>query len=532
MTLDQSRSSLRWLIVLPLLALLAWIFLPVTLGDFVADDYVFLATGRMVDVPLAAFWQSHFYEPYYFRPMGVLTWWVATRLFGLDYAAHSLINFSLHCINAGLLFWLLRALALRASVVAAGVVLFALGPFALATILWPSNRFDLLAVGFLLAQAILIVRALQGNVFAFPFAMLAALGACWSKESSFAISTMMALVALAASSVSWRLRGVLFVLLGATIGGAFFWRQQVVTDAFAVAGANPWQHVLTGANAWLSSVPRMAELTMGAPLVAWFGGGLLAACVLALVFAGRQLGVSRATLGGAWLIFLAAFIVQTPLAGAFAPMLDDAVFGTVTFARFYYAPWAAAAIVLALVIARGRFADIASVIVVSVTAAAGLGVQPLAEAFAGWTRQEVRPLSVAATRLIDADAVAPCVYVFLGTQEKHPYFRMFSDVTVKARTTHPEVAWRCYVMTESTPWLFAFPAAAAPSELPLRVVADGAGKLKPDSVWSSIRYRYRLPATDLTTLPGAKYFDWRDGRWVDVTDAVRSGARKVAAKDW
>lgn len=529
--LDAVRSPLGWVVLLPLFALLVWIYLPVTLGDFVADDYVFLATGRMVDNPLAAFWQSHFYEPYYFRPIGVLSWWVAARWFGLDYAAHSFINFILHCANAALMFWLLRALALRASVVAAGVVLFALGPFALAAMLWPSNRFDLFAVGFLLAQAIAMVRALQGNVFAFPLAMLAALAACWSKESSFAISTLMALVALAATDASLRLRGTVFVLLGAAIGGAFFWRQYVVADAYAVAGANPLQQVINGATEWLASVPRLAELTMGAPMMSWFGGGMLVACGLALVFAARRHRVSRGRIGGAVAIFLAACVVQTPLAGAFAPMLDGAFFGTVTFARFYYAPWAAAAIVLSLVIARGRFADVSSVIVVAVTAAAGLGARPLAEAFADWTRQEVRPVSVAATRLADADAAAPCVYVLLGTQDKHPYFRMFSDVTVKARTTTPEKTWRCHIMTESTPWLFAFPASVSPSELPLRSVAGVAAKAKPDSVWGGMRYRYRLPAKDLAALPGARYFDWRDGRFVEVTDAVRSGAQKVLLKD-
>ena len=530
--LDQLRSALAWFILLPLFAVLAWIYLPVTRADFVADDYVFLATGRMVDAPMAAFWQSHFFEPYYFRPIGVVSWWVATRLFGLDYAAHSFINFILHCANAALMFWLLRALALRVSVVAAGVVLFALCPLAVATILWPSNRFDLLAVGFLLAQSIAMVLALQGNVFAFPFAMLAALGACWSKESAFAISTMMALVALAATRSSWRLRGALFALLGAVICGAFFWRQHVLTDAFAVASAKPWLQVVGGASALLSSMPRLAELTMGPAMAWWFAGGLFAACGLALVLSGRRAGVSRALIVGALMIFLAAFVVQTPLAGAFAPMLDGGFFGTVTFARFYYAPWAAAAIVLSLVIARCRFADAVSVMIISVTAAAGLGARPLAEAFASWTREEVRPMSVAATRLVDADGVAPCVYVLLGTQQSHPYFRMFSDATIKARTTRPEATWRCHVMTESTPFLFAFPVGVAPLELPLRAIADMIGKAKPDSVWGGIRYRYRLPAKDLATLPGAKYFDWRDGQFVDVTEAVRSGARQVSSKDW
>ena len=126
----------------------AWAYWPVLGADFVADDYVFVATARMVDAPWVALWQSHFYEPYYFRPIGIWSWWVATRWFGLDYPSHSAINLVLHLVNVGLLLVLLRALALRVSAAWAGVSLFAVSPFAMATAFWPSNRFGLLAVGF------------------------------------------------------------------------------------------------------------------------------------------------------------------------------------------------------------------------------------------------------------------------------------------------------------------------------------------------------------------------------------------------
>ena len=530
--LDAARSSLAWFVLLPLVAVLAWIYLPVTRGDFVADDYVFLATARMVNEPLAAFWQSHFYEPYYFRPMGVLSWWVATELFALDYASHSWVNFILHLANAGLLFWLLRALALRASAVAAGVVLFALGPVTLATILWPSNRFDLLAVGFLLAQAIAMVRALQGNVFAFPFAMLAALGACWSKESAYAISTMMCCVALAANSVPWRLRGALFVLLGMTIGGAFFWRHRTVTDAYVIASADPLAQVAEGARAMALAVPKLVELIAGVSMLPWLGWGLLGACLVAMVWTQKGAGESRGLIVGALLVLLAAVVVQTPLAKAFAPMLDGNPFGTVTFARFFYAPWAVVAVVVAVVLGQGRMGGIAALGLVGVMVATGLATRPLSESFAEWTRVEIKSMSVAATQLVDAANDSPCVYVLLGTQEKQPFFRMFSDVTVKARTTLPAKTWRCHVMTESTPWLFAFPLSVAAVELPLRTITNPGGGTKQDSVWSSIRYRYRLPAKDLAALPNAQFFDWRDGRFVDVTAEVRSGSRKVVSKDW
>ena len=94
---------MRWSPWFALFALLAWAWWPVTAGDFVIDDYVFLAVSRMVSHPLTAFWQSHFYEPYYFRPLGVISWWLAQRGFGLDYASHSLINLVLHGLNVALL---------------------------------------------------------------------------------------------------------------------------------------------------------------------------------------------------------------------------------------------------------------------------------------------------------------------------------------------------------------------------------------------------------------------------------------------
>ena len=152
--------SLR-VVLVAVLGLMAWAYWPVTRGDFVIDDYVFIATARMVEAPWAAFWQSHFYEPFYFRPIGVVSWWVAQRAFGLDYLPHALINLALHGINVLLLVVLLRSLAVRGWALLAGAALFALAPFSLGPALWPSNRFDLLATGFLLLLAKLVLVTLE-----------------------------------------------------------------------------------------------------------------------------------------------------------------------------------------------------------------------------------------------------------------------------------------------------------------------------------------------------------------------------------
>lgn len=532
--LAQKRSLLAPSVLLSLFAFLVWFYLPATHGDFVADDYVFIATARMVDTPLVAFWQSHFYEPYYFRPIGVLSWWLATRLFGLDYSAHSLINLCLHTANVGLLWLLLRALALRTSAVIAGVVLFALGPFSLATILWPSNRFDLLAAGFLLLQAIAMLRALHGNRLALPLAMLAALAACWSKELAYPVATVMACLVLAASNVPWRRRLRLFAWLGIAIAGAFFVRHVTVTGAYALASADPISQILAGASTMISSLPQVTRMIISGESSPWFAWGLLGALLAALLWRRNEAKALSRLLGGATLVLLAAFIVQTPLAKNFAIMLDGSAFGTVTFARFYYAPWLTMCVVIALVVAEGRASKIVALMMVGITVAAAWTARPLPEAFARWTREEVRPIAVAATAAVESGVLAnqPCVFVFLGTQSLHPYFRMFSDVTVKARTTMPDMVWRCYVMTESTPWLFAFPSTLSPVDLPLRAVEIANGAAKPDSVWSSIRYRYRLPADDLATLPDARFFDWRGNRFIAATEQVRRGDVKVKSHAW
>lgn len=533
----QPHRLLAWVVLLPLFAILAWFYLPVMRGDFVADDYVFIATSRMVDTPHAAFWQSHFYEPYYFRPIGVLSWWLLTYFFGLNYAAHSLINLFLHMVNAGLLLWLLRALALRASAVVSGVVLFALGPFALATILWPSNRFDLLACGFLLMQAIAVVRSLQGTVLAVPLAALAALAACWSKELAYPVATMMALLALAASGVPWRRRVVLFTLIGLAIGGAFLTRHYVLRHAYAIAGNDPVAQIRSGAATMIAALPQLTELIAGTERATWFGWAVLGALLAALVWRRRDAdGVDRRTSGmmvAALLVLLAAFFVQTPLAKNFALMLDGSSFGTITFARFYYAPWLAACVLAALILGRGQLGGVAAMTIIGVTIAAAMTSRLLPESFASWARSEVQSISVAATKVVEEGGSGSpnCVYVFLGTQAKHPYFRMFSDVTVKARTVIPDKVWRCHVMTESTPFLFAFPSSINPIDLPLRTITDPNGSAKPDSLWSTIRYRYRLPTQDLAALPDARFFDWRDGTFVDVTAEVLGGLRKIKSQD-
>lgn len=524
---------MRWSPWFALFALLAWAWWPVTAGDFVIDDYVFLAVSRMVSHPLTAFWQSHFYEPYYFRPLGVISWWLAQRGFGLDYASHSLINLVLHGLNVALLAGLLGRLGVVGLPRLAAASLFALAPFSLGAALWPSNRFDLLAVAALLALAIQLHRVLtraDGGVRVRSLALLAllTLTGCWSKELAYPVAGALGGVALfsraagAERGVGVRACGVVWL----TVLAAFLWRHALLGDAYAGVVSDPLTAIRLGV---LALARGGSPLAGGAWLTALAGVALLA------LLSRRQGATSVRALLAAVCVFAVALLVQTPLAHLFVSMLDGSPLGAVTFARFYYAPWAALCVALALLLARARWSTVCSIVVLASAGSAASSMHRLAGDFAMWSVREVRPLALAATAAAEQVAAGDpgCAVVLLGTEARSPYFRMFADVTVKARTTLPDAVWRCHVMAESTPWIFVFPEAAGlPAPLPLRQITNPDGGYKLDAVWDGVRFRYRLPPTGVSALPVARFFEWRPTGFVDATVEVRSGARPVVFHDW
>jgi hypothetical protein len=540
------------LALIALIALVAWCFWPVMAGDFVIDDYVFIAQSRMVSSPLAAFGLNHFYEPVYFRPIGVALWWVATRVLELNYAAHSAINLVLHSANVVLVALFVRLLTQRISAALSAAALFALLPFSFAAILWPSNRFDLLAVFFLLCVAIACVRFLrEGKAQWWLVAGVATLAACWSKELAFPVATAIACTTLFARSVTRQRRVILFAIVGGTITCAFLWRHWMLPLPYAVASADVLATLQKGAAAWwFSAAKLLMSATSADGMTRAIVAMLLAVAAFSLltnfVFLKRQRAtiVSLGLLLAAAIVSMASIVTQWPLAAGFSAMLDGASFGSVTFARFYYAPAATLAIVAGIVLSRARLARSLCTLAALCACVLALQTRDLSAQFANWTQTEIRPISIAATRVaervaIDAASVAidaasqNCVVVFLGTQKNHPWFRQFADVTVKALTTDPAKTWRCHVLTESTPWIFISPENAPLADIGLPTIAlDAQGTPKPDYVWGGVRYRYRAITSDLAKLPSARFFEWNDMQFNEVTDAVRSGTKEVKSHGW
>ena len=536
----MAESRRDWLALAGLLALTAWALLPSLRGEFVTDDYVFLTTSRMVDAPWQAFWQRHFYEPLYFRPVGLVVWWLTERCFGLNYAWHAALNAALHLTNVALLWMLLRRFTSGALTRVIGIGWLALGPLSFPAVWWLSDRFDLLAVLFLLIMLLAAQSAqrVSGAVVVF----LGALAACWSKEWAFA-GCFAALLGLAWAA--WRARSRRF----ATVTGALLaatllaWIVRVavldgtgttlMANAFSVSGLS------AGVLAWAAAGGRIAAALGAGWSTAIFGG----ACLISLALLSAKRSVldqhSLQLIAGVAALLIALILPQTLTVSGYIGLIDTGIFGAATTARFFYGPMVAIAAIAAVALSSPRLNGNARSFLIAISGACVVAFavkgSVAANEFSTWTQREIAPFSIAAAATTDAIAKEggePCAVVFLGTQTQHPYFRMFSDVTVKARTATPEKTWSCHVMTESTPWLFAFPLRVQPANLSLRDVPYIGDKPKPDSSWSSIRYRYRLPVGDLRMLPNARFFDWRTDHFVEVTDAIRRGDRNVKSQDW
>lgn len=563
-------TAVPWLPVLALLGCFAWVYWPITAADFVIDDYVYLATSRLVDAPWSAFWNSHFYEPYYFRPTGLVSWWYATAWFGLDYLGHSLINLVLHALCVLLLASLLSALDLPRRAIVLGAAMLALGPAVIATVQWPSDRFDVLALLFSLLCARLLLALANSPPrpvarLAWAGMLLSAVLACFSKELAYPLLGALAVLAVIGPRLAARLR--LPTASPGQLGGAhrlawedlplryglsllvvvcacFAWRHHMVPLAYAALGMDPVSMVTVGLQAWSRSFLRYSELAMGGSrgvvLMALLGLLLLVSVAWALLRPAPGSG-RRLLLLAVLLLVPAAMVAQLSLAGPFSFMLNGEALGTLTYARFYFMPWSVLAVVFAVAVAALP-KTAARAVAIGATATLVLAAswqRPLGEQFASWSGGEIRALSVAATEVFDQQPVpeAACAKVLLGSQAIDPpaWFARFADATVKARSTRLERIAHCHTLTEMTPYIFVLPEAGDPQRLELdglRPIIHPDGRPKVDEIWSGVRYRYRLPPPDWAALPGLRYYAWRDGRFTEITALVRAGERPVPSLGW
>jgi hypothetical protein len=531
--------------IFALIGVLAWSYWPTTAGYFMTDDFVFIAQSRMVTSPLSAFWTHHFYEPVYFRPLGILSWWLATHFFFLDYRAHSAINLVLHGINVTLVaILLLRTTNHRAASLAAAAI-FAFFPLSVISIMHPSNRFDLLATTFLLALCLSSLSALRtGRISMLALAFLTTLAACASKELAYPVATFVALACLFAWELPLRSRATLFLVIGTAVFASFVWRNVLLPVPYLFGESNTLNTLATSAGAWCESALRV--LASSFPRESgWraFIAVLAIVTLLASVIGG--LTIIRSAPRERWIVAMFCFAVfvsiipQLPPARIFTSIVDGTVFGSAVYSRFYYAPTASVALLIGYLISRAQHANVFAATVTLISCSLSIPISDLGRSYAMWTQKEMRTMVESATRVVEQHVsnlkqqTSPCIVSLLGTQTRHPWFRQFSDVAVKAVTALPDDVWQCHVLTESTPWLFISRENRPLPEIGLPALTfDAKGSIKPDYAWGGVRYRYRLIVDNFSLLPRTQFYDWTGTEFTDVTVKVETGELMVRPHGW
>src|SRR5215211_7390844 len=226
---DASRngSSGRFrFAILAVFALSLWSFWPALHGYYYLDDFAFVTIARYTDHPLAYYLSQHFPGGFFYRPSGMLLWWLTVAA-DMSPAAQYAINWVLLGCAAVLLAQLLRTLGLSSRFALGAALVFAVHPIAVTTAGWLSNRFDLLvAIGLLVALIGSTKWSSTNGVGALVLTALGTLLAVTAKELGF-ITALAVLASMRGNPIK-RIVALPFVISAALTGAAFLVRRTLL----------------------------------------------------------------------------------------------------------------------------------------------------------------------------------------------------------------------------------------------------------------------------------------------------------------
>jgi len=276
-------------------------------------------------------------RPGYYRPLGMLLWWLCYRLAGDSVLLPHLLSVGLHALCAALVCTLsMRLGAGRAAALGAGL-LFALFPTHPEAVAWLASRFDLAATAFTLLAALAILRPHRGGPWLAAALVLAAL---LCKESAIVAPALLLLclaadlpastTASARAVALWCLRSLPAVIVTLAYLG---WRRLIfggLGGHLVPGGADPLAAVTPASSALLAGQlasfltaplnwPLLLRHAWGAPALVWLAAlaGGVALAWAATRRGGLPAPASRysplrlAALGLAWAALAAAPLIGT-----------------------------------------------------------------------------------------------------------------------------------------------------------------------------------------------------------------------------
>lgn len=434
-----------------LLISLGLLTFPLVRAGFADDDWLWLAIARHLDSPLPAFYTGILHE-YFYRPLYVAFWWFSERLFGTSPAGHYALDIALHGISAILLAALIRRQTGRLSAALLGGFAFVLAPAAIGTLVWLSNRNELLAVMFGLAFLLTLESGLGRPRRALAGAVLLMLA--WTAKESAAIFVLAAGARLllayrqGLSVTAWHWPALIVPSLLAMIMRKVTVHPVSVGVTFESMMAN----APAGISAWFERLPAaIGGFALGDVVAIIVAVALLASPILWLTTCLRQRRIEPALLTG-MILLLGPALVQWPITH-FVLTQADATSHLVNL-RFYYLASSGLAIVIAAAAAGfdvralriGAYAIPALALAMSV---------PLSQRIiAGWvarTGESSRMALALATPVAAGQYPAGCRIVLEDSATRAGYVH-YADAIVKAAAPRGASVLNCAVFTETAPY--------------------------------------------------------------------------------
>lgn len=545
----------RKLVYLGICLLGLLVFYPALTSYFFADDFAYLAISRHLRNPLSLFNHDHFIGSFYYRPLGMLLWWLSCHLFGTQYFLHNLVNILIHVGSACALFRIFSLVNTNQRLNVLMVLLFLVHPASISTTAWLSDRFDLLAtLSILLALYWFLRYRLDGIWRGYYLALAASVLAILSKEQGYLTPLLVTSIALSFrpdATRSWRrtlgeiapFYGVALAVLGVRFALLRGTEKYLMGDTLPNA-------LVGGVSKWLRMLPDFYVFYTN---FARFNVGVYALLIAAiLVLAGLGLralarpGVvnwSAVALGLA--IALLPAIVQAPVTHTALTFTPDGSFSFSALAnsRYYYLSLAGFALVAQQLLSAAcvTFTDAGvrravTRLVYCVLAALVMMYAILSYSLCiDWSKLtnssdrrviEQVNLAVAQLQLPRRD----CKLYILNSYPASTYFREYSDSMIKAFAPTDSQVIHCLVLTEKTPFyqIVLREDLEAMRIAPLQYMTLGGQAIAPTLIDTLAYVFLTIPNADAVSRDANAVFIEFDGtRFVDVSQQVRSGEKKV-----
>lgn len=541
------RRATRWLAVAVLIILPLVAYRAAFSGYFMLDDFGMLAIVRFLEVPLQPFVAEHIPGGLFYRPVGMLFWWLSERVFGSVPFWHYLCNLILHVAAAFSLGSLVSRLCANRLVGFGVALVFAVHPVAIGTTLWLSDRFDLLALLFgLQATRVAFKHSIDGRLRSLVCTLLFLAIALLSKEIALAVLAAIAVMWIFAdrAEFSWRLKIPALIAISLLAAAYLVLRNAVISTVgteslFALKPAVELLHdgVHGWLRGWIDYASYWPRLSAWRAIVAVFSASAL---FLFALFALRAPWDARrrqiVLLGLA--MWITPALLQWPIIGLLDLRIgsDPRPIDLVVNARYFYVALAGALIALAglffpiYTAQRNIVRRCISGAVIALVLIGLLASQHLARSYRNETLQQRTLTEAAVTAIQKIDFPSRGCQIYL--LDTHNWmFAWVSDEAIKAVAPDLGRIAGCLIQTEHTPWyhLVVLDPVDIPALTPLTPVAGverGSGELMIGS--ARILVLNLLPQARPDASPDARFLSFNNGQFVDVTQEVREGRRVVS----